>query len=130
MAWQLLSTNGDAKGGDVSASASDREKNVENILFYPLAFPMTTGAGTISVLLALSARGHSTHFSEYLTNISALFIAILAMCICVYVSYAYTPALLKRLGSRGEQVVNGLSAFLVFCVGIQIGFDGLIQLLH
>ena len=52
------------------------------------------------------------------------------MCICVYVSYAYTPALLKRLGSRGEQVVNGLSAFLVFCVGIQIGFDGLIQLLH
>jgi multiple antibiotic resistance protein len=130
MAWQLLSTGGEAKGGDSAATVSDEGKNVENILFYPLAFPMTTGAGTISVLLTLSARGHSADYSVYFTNISALFVAILIMCIFVYVCYAYTPALLRRIGARGEQVVNGLSAFLVFCVGIQIGFDGLKQLLH
>ena len=131
MAWKLLPVGPDAKEEEnVSPTPSDKEKRVENILFYPLAFPMTTGAGTISVLLTLSARGHSTDYLEYLTNISALFSAIVIMCILIYVCYAYTPQLLRKLGTRGEQVLNGLSAFLVFCVGIQIGFNGLQQLLH
>jgi multiple antibiotic resistance protein len=129
-AWRLLSTGEEAKGADSSSDAKDKTKSVEDLLFYPLAFPMTTGAGTISVLLTLSAHGHSSERIEYLTNIAALFTAIAVMCILVYVCYANTPALLKRLGARGERVLNGLSAFLVFCVGIQIGFNGLTQLIR
>jgi len=130
MAWQLLSTDNVGKGENISTNDSDRSKNIDKILFYPIAFPMTTGAGTISVLLTLSARGDSTDSGLYFSNILALFVSILVMCILIYVCYANTPALLKRLGSRGEQVVNGLSAFLVFCVGIQIGAEGLIALLR
>jgi multiple antibiotic resistance protein len=130
MAWKLLSTDEKVKAPDFSSHALDKGKDVENILFYPLAFPMTAGAGTISVLLTLSARGHSTDYAEYLTNISALFTAIVFMCIFIYFCYAYTPTLLRRLGKRGEQIVNGLSAFLVFCVGIQIGVNGLTHLLR
>jgi multiple antibiotic resistance protein len=130
MAWKLLSTGDEVKDSDSSINPSDKEKNIETILFYPLAFPMTTGAGTIAVLLTLSARGHNTNYSKYLTNTLALFVAIVLMCAFVYFCYANTPTLLKRLGRRGEQVVNGLSAFLVFCVGLQIGFDGLLALIR
>jgi multiple antibiotic resistance protein len=130
MAWKLLSTGGDAKDQDASTNALDKNKDIEKILFYPLAFPMTTGAGTIAVLLTLSARGHSQDYAQYFMNISALLVAIVIMCILVYFCYAYTPALLRRLGTRGEQVVNSLSAFLVFCVGMQIGFDGLTVLIR
>jgi multiple antibiotic resistance protein len=44
------------------------------------------------------------------------------------VYYAFTPALLGRLGPRGEQLVNRLSAYLFFCVGIQITTIGLTNL--
>jgi multiple antibiotic resistance protein len=86
---------------------------------------MTTGAGTISVLLTLSAHGDDKDFTRYLINLSALFLSIMIMSLLIYLCFAFTPTLIKRLGSRGEQIVNRLSAFLVFCVGIQIATQGI-----
>jgi multiple antibiotic resistance protein len=43
----------------------------------------------------------------------------------IYVCYASTPKILGKLGPRGAQIVNRLSAFLVFCVGLQIAATGL-----
>jgi multiple antibiotic resistance protein len=124
MGWQLLSPANNIKEPD-AAPAGSTQGAIDDILFYPLAFPMTTGAGTISVLLTLSAHGHADKLSAYITNLLALFIAIIIICIMIYFSYAYTPALKKRLGHRGEQIANRLSAFLVFCVGLQIALSGL-----
>jgi multiple antibiotic resistance protein len=126
MGWDLLSSNSTDK--DTDPSPERPATDVENILFYPLAFPMTTGAGTISVLLTLSAHGHGTDLWSYLNNLAALIAAVALMCATVYVCYAYTPTLLKRLGSKGGLIVNRLSAFLVFCVGLQIAIDGITHL--
>lgn len=133
MGWTLLSSNDseDASGkGSQESSQPDAQKNVEGLLFYPMAFPMTTGAGTISVLLTLSARGHEADARAYVFNLLGLFLAVLITAVMIYLSYAYTPMLLKRLGARGEQIVNRLSAFLVFCVGIQIASEGLTALVR
>jgi multiple antibiotic resistance protein len=131
MGWQLLSSDeGEGVKESESKNAPTRAPgDVEGILFYPLAFPMTTGAGTISVLLTLSAHSHANQLSSYAATLSSLFVAILLMCLVIYLSYAFTPTLLRKLGPRGEQIVNRLSAFLVFCVGIQIGVDGLTHLI-
>jgi multiple antibiotic resistance protein len=128
MGWQLLnSEDGITKGKKETAQPTSGE--IENILFYPIAFPMTTGAGTISVLLTLSAHGEDTDITKHLVQLSALFIAILLICILIYVCYVNTPRLIRKLGPRGEQIVNKLSAFLVFCIGMQIAYGGLRTLL-
>jgi multiple antibiotic resistance protein len=101
----------------------------EGELFYPIAFPVTTGAGTISVLLTLSAHGHAQGLETYLMNLGALFVAIVLMCMVIFMSYAFTPAFLHRIGQQGQQIVNSLSAFLVFCVGIQIVAEGVTTLI-
>jgi multiple antibiotic resistance protein len=131
MGWDFLSSKDSAKE-EASATAPERAPgDVEGIIFYPLAFPMTTGAGTISVLLTLSAHASGTGgLNSYVMNLGSLFLAVVAMCIVIYLSYAFTPALLQRLGPRGEQIVNRLSAFLVFCVGIQIAVGGITHLLN
>jgi len=127
MGWQLLtSEDGIQKGNKETARPSGE---VENILFYPISFPMTTGAGTISVLLTLSAHGEDTDMSKHLVKLGALFIAIILICILIYICYVNTPRLIKRLGPRGEQIVNKLSAFLVFCIGMQIASTGIRALL-
>ena len=113
MGWHFLSDDAPTdikEKGDLPNSHED----IDEKLFYPLAFPLTTGAGTISVLLTLSAHGHDNNLSKHLFNLSAIMTAIVLMCILIYISYAFTPMLIKRLGTRGEQIVNRLSAFLVF----------------
>ena len=129
MGWSLLSSDDSGKGAEETAQPLNLSEKVEDILFYPVAFPMTTGAGTISVLLTLSAHGHDNDLRVYLTNLSALIAAVILMCLLVYFCYSYTPALIRHLGPRGSQVLNRLSAFLVFCVGIQIASEGLTSLL-
>jgi len=127
MGWQLLtSEDGIQKGNKETARPSGE---IENLLFYPIAFPMTTGAGTISVLLTLSAHGEDTDISKHLVKLVALFIAIVLICILIYICYVNTPRLIRRLGPRGEQIVNKLSAFLVFCIGMQIASAGIRALL-
>jgi multiple antibiotic resistance protein len=116
MGWQLLSSNNDVKPKEETKSPdTDTDMaSVNKILFYPLSFPMTTGAGTISVLLTLSAHGNAKKISVYFINLGALIFAVLLMAVVIFLSYAYTPILIKKLGEKGGQIVNRLSAFLVF----------------
>jgi multiple antibiotic resistance protein len=125
MGWQLLTSEDAIKGNQESARPDRKAGDIDNLLFYPVAFPMTTGAGTISVLLTLSAHEENSDLSVHFLNLAGLFVAILMMCILIYICYANTPRLIKRLGPRGEQIVNRLSAFLVFCIGMQIASAGI-----
>ena len=129
MGWQLLTSEDAIKGNQESARPDRKAGDIDNLLFYPVAFPMTTGAGTISVLLTLSAHEENNDLSVHFLNLAGLFVAILMMCILIYICYANTPRLIKRLGPRGEQIVNRLSAFLVFCIGMQIASAGIRTLL-
>lgn len=126
--WELLSSKNESKNS-AEKSSPGQHNDIEDILFYPVAFPMTTGAGTISVLLTLSAHTSEDKWGPQLLNLSAIFLAVLIMSVLIYVCYAFTPAVLGRLGPRGEQIVNRLSAFLVFCVGLQIATTGLKHLM-
>ena len=129
MGWQLLTSDDDIKGKKETAQPDRSAGDIENFLFYPVAFPMTTGAGTISVLLTLSAHENEKGLLDHVLNLGALFIAIVLMCLLIYICYANTPRIIHRLGPRGEQIVNRLSAFLVFCIGMQIASVGIRSLL-
>jgi multiple antibiotic resistance protein len=129
MGWQLLTSDDSIKGKKEAARPEHRASDIDNILFYPVAFPMTTGAGTISVLLTLSAHEDENNLVTHFLNLGALFLAIVLMCLLISICYANAPRLIHRLGPRGEQIVNRLSAFLVFCIGMQIASSGIRSLL-
>ena len=125
MGWKLLTSDDQVKGDKERARPQHCPEDIDNILFYPVSFPMTTGAGTISVILTLSAHEEEINILNHIMNLSALFLSIVLICIIIYVCYANTARLIHRLGPRGEQIVNRLSAFLVFCIGMQIAWSGI-----
>jgi len=129
MGWKLLTSDDQVKGEKETARPQKRPVDLDNILFYPISFPMTTGAGTISVILTLSAHEEEVNILNHVMNLSALFLAIVLICIIIYIFYSNTARLIHRLGPRGEQIVNRLSAFLVFCIGMQIAWAGIKTLL-
>jgi multiple antibiotic resistance protein len=127
MGWGLLTSDKD--GSADSDSNSDvtgvKRKSIDSLLFYPLTFPLTTGAGTISVLLTLSAHGADDNLRQLAFNMAAILLAIVVMCVLVYVFFLNTQHIERYLGSQGEKIFNRLIAFFIFCIGLQIATAGL-----
>ncbi|WEK21596.1 MAG: MarC family protein [Candidatus Pedobacter colombiensis] len=129
MGWEFLSSDDtqqeEAKEENALKKMKSEYRHLEGKLFYPLTFPVTTGAGTISVLFTLSAHSASSSMRNYLMNIGAILLAILFMCFLVYVFFLNTKRIINYLGSNGEKIVNRITAFLIFCVGLQIAISGI-----
>lgn len=125
MGWQLLTSDDQVKGEKETARPERRSGDLDNFLFYPISFPMTTGAGTISVILTLGAHEEERNLLSHVLNLGALFFGICLICMLIYICYVNTARVIRRLGPRGEQIVNRLSAFLVFCIGMQIAWSGI-----
>jgi multiple antibiotic resistance protein len=131
LGWQHLSTDGagSTEHAGHEAQQAGSYPSVQRQLFYPLTFPLTTGAGTISVLFTLSAEGAGSvrdkaQLMGYLTNMAAIFLAIVIMCSIVYVLYANAGTFVRRLGPERAKIFDRLMAFLIFCVGLQIAVNG------
>jgi multiple antibiotic resistance protein len=128
--WEFLaSDNNDDEKQDAADKESAVIHSVDNKLFYPITFPITTGAGTIAVLFTLSAHGADTNSTQYLFNISALMVAVIGLCILIFIFYLNTNRLIGYIGSHNEIIINRLMAFLIFCVGLQIAAGGIVHLI-
>lgn len=127
MGWEFLSSDDNPKtdGDSTETLPASEYHNIENKLFYPITFPVTTGAGTLSVLFTLSAHSATSNFTNYLINTGAIILAVIVMCILIYVFYLNTKRIINYLGSNGEKIVNRITAFLIFCVGLQIAISGI-----
>jgi len=129
--WEFLTS--DDKNVQEKNTTDQVEKEpiplVENKLFYPITFPITTGAGTIAVLFTLSANGANSDTSVYLLNIGALLVSIIGICILIFIFYLNTNRLISFIGSRNEQIIDRFMAFLIFCVGLQIAAGGITNLI-
>lgn len=130
MGWESLSSNNtDSTEGHASPNNEvEVHDSIQNKLFYPITFPVTTGAGTISVLFTLSAHSSGNNMTNYLISTGAIFVAIIIICAMIYFFYLNTKRIIHYLGSSGETIVNRISAFLIFCVGLQIAVSGITAL--
>jgi len=127
MGWEFLSSDDTKKESSTTTGSQkvSEYQNLESKLFYPITFPVTTGAGTISVLFTLSAHSATGNFNSYLINTSAILLAIAVMCLLIYIFYLNTKRIINYLGSNGEKIINRITAFLIFCVGLQIAISGI-----
>jgi len=129
--WEFLAsdTKDDPEPDSISKEKPEQSHEIDNRLFYPITFPITTGAGTIAVLFTLSANGANSDLSQYLFNFGALIVAVIGICILVFIFYVNTNRLIGYIGSHNEQIINRVMAFLIFCVGLQIASGGIIHLI-
>jgi multiple antibiotic resistance protein len=91
--------------------------------FYPLTLPLTVGPGSISVAITLGANP-PREFRSLFTTAVAHVIGILIVAVSIYVCYRYADRILGKLGRTGTTVLTRLSAFILFCIGVQIIWNG------
>jgi multiple antibiotic resistance protein len=130
--WEFLTS--DKKDGNNATDKGEAAKHsgyedIQGKLFYPITFPITAGAGTISVLFTLSADSAMASRKDYYIDTGAILLSIVFMCILIYIFYLNTKTMIHYLGANGEVIFNRIIAFLIFCVGLQIAVTGIKSLI-
>lgn len=125
-AWELLGAperRQDRKKDQASDSTGD------DVAFYPLTLPFTTGPGTIAVAVALGA-GHPAWGQGLGGFFAGCSLAAVAMAATIGLFYTYADRLSAGLGRTGTTTVSRLSAFLLFCIGVQMLVTGFTDVLR
>jgi multiple antibiotic resistance protein len=128
MGWKMFGEPGGPKQ-DAGDGAEEPEVIIDS--FYPLTLPLTVGPGAISVALTIGSHRPRGEFNSHAMLIwgSAL-VGLLAITLAVYVSYRFAVSLVRSLGQGGVNVLIRLSAFILVCIGIQIAWGGLTDLIR
>jgi multiple antibiotic resistance protein len=119
---------GDESRDKEAALKVSSEREASELAFFPLTMPITTGPGTISVAIALGTnRPQGPEFVWFFVaaTVTTAFVALL-----IYFMYRFSDRIARAIGPTGTTIVVRLSAFLLFCIGIQVLWTGLAELLH
>ncbi|WP_313336541.1 MarC family protein [Comamonas sp.] len=100
------------------------------LTFYPLTFPLSFGPGTLAATITVSV---AVLDSESNAVVAANLLGAVAGCLVagstVLICYRYADRILKPLGKSGVMVFLNFSAFILMCLGIQVAWGGLRNLL-
>jgi multiple antibiotic resistance protein len=125
--WAMLKQKVESDRATVERAVSGTD--VLRDAFYPLTLPLTVGPGSISVAITLGANGPH-NISANLLSLVAAVVGSLIIAISIYLCYAFADRLAMALGATGTIVILKLSSFLLLCIGVQIVWNGLSQLLR
>jgi multiple antibiotic resistance protein len=128
--WRLLSDDSsDAIRSTVAEDTAElSDVDIARQSFFPISFPLTVGPGTLAASIALGAKT-SPSAAQYLASIAATVIGATLTAAVIYASYLFAAPLLRRLGDLGTIVLMRLAAFILLCVGIEILWGGVAELL-
>ena len=128
--WRMLNAP-DATEQRRSETPEPRSIDVapSRLAFYPLTMPLTTGPGTISVAISLGAGRPSGFHASSLAFFVETLAATALLALIIYGFYKNSARLAGWIGATGTTIVVRLSAFLLFCIGIQVLWNGAAELL-
>jgi len=95
----------------------------DDVAFFPLTLPFTTGPGTIAVSVALGA-GHpmgGAGLSGFFVGVS---LAALAVAVLIALFYGIADRVSDWLGRSATETISRLSAFILLCIGVEVFLAG------
>lgn len=123
--WKLLQAGNqseDGRTGHRQATPTDG--------FYPLTMPITVGPGSMAVAISLGSQRPRVPLPDIALLLAAAVAGLIAIAATIYVCYRFAQGTVRALGEHGTNVFVRLSAFILFCIGIQIIWTGYSALVH
>ena len=126
-AWELLGAPEKREDRKQRQASEAGTGPPDDVAFFPLTLPFTTGPGTISVAVALGAGHPPTGMAGFFVGVT---LAAMLLAVVITGLYAYADRLSDVLGRNGSRTVTRLSAFLLFCIGVQLLINGIVGVLE
>jgi multiple antibiotic resistance protein len=133
--WSLLNQNESAPNPEkteaaVPAVTKAEIAELQDKAFYPFTFPITAGPGCIVVMLTLSVHATQHTVTETVLARVGLFIAAILLSGSIYLCYAYAPRIARSISPSTAHGILRVVAFILFCIGVQIAWNGISELLE
>jgi multiple antibiotic resistance protein len=126
--WNLLNQKDDAP---TQQEAPPTIGDALDHAFYPFTLPITVGPGCISIAITLGAHLRRDSGPGIIHGIPRHFVAALVgmflLCVLVLICYGNAERLARVLGKSGTSILMRLSAFILFAIGVQILWNGLLS---
>lgn len=129
--WKLLNDQSQDKLLNSVAASHGGQWNREELRrrsFYPFSFPLTVGPGTIAASVTLGTQMPHKPIDWLLTSIASA-MGVLLTTVVIYLCYRFARNMERFLGDIGATVLMRLSAFILLCIGIEIGWAGVSDLM-
>ncbi|MGF6760864.1 multiple antibiotic resistance protein [Paraburkholderia sp. GAS33] len=129
--WNLLQSSGDETEEAQPDPMTGSDPTLRVKAFYPLTLPVTVGPGSISVAIALGTGSPREGLQP--VHFIGVGVALGLLCVSIYLCVRFAGSVERLLGPSGTQVAMRLFAFAIFCIGVQIlwlGLSDLINSLH
>jgi multiple antibiotic resistance protein len=123
--WSLLQAR-----DEFSDDRTAHEPKIPTDAFYPLTMPITVGPGSIAVAITIGSQRPHAPLPEVAILGAAAFAGVVAISATIYVCFRFAEGTVGALGESGTNVVVRLSAFILFCIGIEIIWNGYSALAH
>lgn len=96
----------------------------DDISFTPMAMPMLSGPGSISLLIGLAAANAGWQQNLLIVGVVATMAAL------IFITLQLAPRLFRLLGQTGLSALSRIMGFLVMAIGIQMLLVGLVSLVQ
>ena len=106
----------------IDKKMKEEAQDKEDISFTPMAMPLLSGPGSISLLIGLYAAQETWDRRVLIVAV------IMTMAVLVFVTLRFAPLLFRLLGRAGLAALSRIMGFLVMGIGIQMLIYGLIAL--
>lgn len=124
-AWKLLNAEDPDTGMHPINNEEYSLDKAKNNAFYPLTFPISCGPGTIAAAITVGAslRMDKLNLDTFII-LSGTIIGVAVIALSVFLCLRFAAQFLHRLGQNGSVIFMRLSAFILLCVGVQILWTG------
>ena len=134
MGWTVLNERSAGvdsrnKEEETGQSGEPDTRHLEEGVFYPYTFPITSGPGTLVGLLTITAHISDKNLTHNILAHLSVFLAVVALSVLCYFCYAYAPKITKIIPPSTAHGILRVIAFILLCIGIQIAWNGLSALL-
>ncbi|WP_420821243.1 MarC family protein [Ramlibacter rhizophilus] len=128
-AWRLLTVTPTSVDSRAELAEAFTPEQASKQAFYPLTFPISCGPGSIAAAITVGVSLPTERFWISVARIGGGILALLSIGVLLYLAFRYARYLLRPLGEAGTVVFLRLAAFILLCLGVQIVWNGLSELL-
>jgi multiple antibiotic resistance protein len=129
-AWRLLNSPDGGTEHTARMAEGFTAEMADRKAFYPLTFPISCGPGSIAAAITVGVSLHDqSTIPLTAARISGAVFGVVLVATAVFLCFRFAQQLLRPLGETGTVVFLRLSAFILLCLGVQIVWEGLSELI-
>lgn len=129
VAWRLLGATPTTPDSRASLAEAFTPDHAHRQAFYPLTFPISCGPASISVAITVGVSLHDAEMVGSLARMGGALVALAVIGVLLYLAFRYGEHFLRLIGEAGTAVFLRLTAFILLCLGVQIVWEGVRELL-